>query len=76
MMKVDNSKFSTHKYERGSHKTWQQVFWGVERESRNTFLVVITNCVASTLTDVISGRTEPGTQSYMTAGPWHAYTKL
>jgi transposase-like protein len=73
-VEIDESKFGRRRYHTGHPSEGLWVFGGVERESRETFLVPIKDRTAETLMAVICDWIEPGTT--VISDSWGSYRGL
>ena len=73
-VEVDESKFGRRKYHSGHPVRGQWVFGGVERESGETFLVLVLDRTSDTLMTIIRDWIEPGTT--VIGDSWTAYRDL
>jgi len=68
------SIFFRRKYNRGRYRDSQWVFGGIERDTKNFFLVCLPNRARDTLLEIINKRTLPGT--IIISDKWKAYDTI
>ena len=73
-MEIDESKFGKRKYNRGRMVKGQWVFGGVERGSKNFFLVAVDDRSQETLLPIIQEWILPGTT--IISDCWKSYSRL
>ncbi|KAJ8964190.1 hypothetical protein NQ314_005071 [Rhamnusium bicolor] len=74
IVEIDEAKIGKRKYNKGRYLEGQWVFGGIERGSRNFFLVAVEDRSAGTLVDIIKNKIAPGTTIFSDC--WRAYDSL
>ena len=74
IVEIDESKFGKRKYHKGRRKDGVWVFGGIERDTKNCFLVSVEDRSADTLIPIIKKHVLPGTT--IISDCWKAYSKL
>ncbi|XP_046663007.1 uncharacterized protein LOC124355897 [Homalodisca vitripennis] len=74
VVEIDEAKFGKRKYNRGRNIQGQWVFGGIERQSRESFLVPVDQRDRDTLLDIIQQWVLPGTT--IVSDCWRAYNCL
>lgn len=73
-VEIDEAKFGKRKYHRGRIIEGQWVFGGIERESKEVFVVAVPDRTSATLIGIIKERIRPGTT--IISDCWRAYDAL
>ncbi len=73
-VEIDESKFGKRKYNRGRYTEEHWVFGGVERDSREAFMVEVSDRSAATLVPIILEFIKPGTT--VISDEWRAYSRI
>lgn len=74
IVEIDESAWTKRKYNRGRRVNNQWVFGGIDRDSRECFLVLVDRRDAATLLPVIQQYIRPGTTIY--SDQWRAYNQI
>ncbi len=73
-MEIDESKFGKRKYNKGRYVEGHWVFGGIERDSKDAFMVEVPNRTAATLLPIIQRYVRPG--SIVMSDEWKAYCRI
>ena len=73
-MEIDESKFGKRKYHRGRNVEGHWVFGGIERGSRESFMVAVPDRSKNTLMPIITQYIRPGTT--VISDEWRSYNDI
>jgi transposase-like protein len=74
IVEIDEAKIGKRKYNRGRYIEGQWVFGGIERDTRNFFIVPVPDRTANTLLEIIKEWIHPGTT--IISDCWSSYNRL
>ena len=74
VVEIDESKFGKRKYNKGRYVEGHWVFGGIERDSKDAFMVEVPNRTAATLLPIIQRYVRPG--SIVMSDEWKAYCMI
>ena len=74
IVEIDESKFGHRKYSRGRLLSGQWVFGGIDRETKDTFMIPVHDRTAATLIPIIQQYILPGTTIH--SDEWASYNLI